>query len=214
MFRGREGNEERKRLVRIGGEMKKSSTIADLKPDKRNARKHNPRNIDMIEKSLQEVGAARSIVIDEDNNILAGNGTVEAAAQAGITKLQVVDADGETIVAVRRTGLTKKQKARLALYDNKTAELAEWDMDVLAGMDGDFLVGIIPDFDVTEVDAPGLLDGDRDPFQQMTFTLHDEQAATVTSAIRKAIDRGCDSEVNKNSNGNALALICEDFLRG
>jgi len=106
--------------------------IGQLRPDKRNARKHNARNIGMIEKALGEVGAARSIVIDEDGTILAGNGLVEAAAQAGIERVQVVDADGETIVAVRRKGLTPEQKAKLALYDNRTAELAEWDAEVLA----------------------------------------------------------------------------------
>lgn len=47
--------------------------IKDLKPDRRNARKHNPRNIDMLTRSLQEVGAARSIVIDEDDNSLPRN---------------------------------------------------------------------------------------------------------------------------------------------
>jgi len=85
----------------------------------------------MLAKSLQEVGAARSIVIDENGRILAGNGTVQAAGEVGIERVQVVDADGETIVAVRRTGLTEAQKRRLALLDNRTAELAEWDKDVL-----------------------------------------------------------------------------------
>lgn len=114
--------------------------IKDLKPDKKNARKHNPRNIGMIEKSLQEVGAARSIVIDEEGNILAGNGTVEAAGNAGITKVKVVDADGSTIVAVRRSGLTAKQKQRLAVADNRTAELAEWEPEVLAELAEDGLL--------------------------------------------------------------------------
>ena len=86
----------------------------------------------MIENALREVGAARSIVIDENDTVLAGNATIEAAAQAGIEKVQVVDADGETIVAVRRRGLTPEQKARLALYDNRTAELAEWDEQAVA----------------------------------------------------------------------------------
>jgi len=89
--------------------------------------------------SLQEVGAARSIVIDEDGRILAGNGTVEAAAEAGITRVQVVDADGETIVAVRRRGLTEEQKRRLALLDNRTAELAEWAAPVLEALRDDGL---------------------------------------------------------------------------
>jgi DNA modification methylase len=110
------------------------TSIADLKPDPANARKHNPRNVGMIERSLQEVGAARSIVIDEDDVVLAGNGVLEAAALAGIERVKVVDADGSTIVAVRRSGLTDEQKRRLALYDNRTAELAEWDADVLAAV--------------------------------------------------------------------------------
>lgn len=106
--------------------------LRDLTPDPANARRHNPRNVGMIERALNEVGAARSIVIDEHGVILAGNATIEAAAAAGIERVRVVDADGETIVAVRRSGLTNEQKKRLALYDNRTAELADWDELVLA----------------------------------------------------------------------------------
>ncbi|OQC57678.1 MAG: DNA methylase [Verrucomicrobia bacterium ADurb.Bin018] len=115
--------------------------IGQLKPDPRNARKHNPRNVGMIEKALGEVGAARSIVIDEEGVVLAGNGVLEAAGNAGIERVQVVDADGETIVAVRRKGLTPEQKAKLALYDNRTAELAEWDTEVLADIGKDIDLG-------------------------------------------------------------------------
>jgi hypothetical protein len=105
--------------------------IKDLIPDPKNRRKHNPRNLGMLTDALHKVGAARSIVIDEQNEILAGNGVVEAAADAGITKVQVVEADGNTIVAVRRTGLTPEQKRQLAIYDNRTAELAEWNLEQL-----------------------------------------------------------------------------------
>ena len=61
-------------------------------------------------------------------------------------------------------------------------------------------------------DFPELKDGDKEPFQQMTFTLADEQAETVKEAIRKAQEEGCESEVNQNRNGNALAMICEVFI--
>lgn len=115
--------------------------IGDLKPDARNARRHNPRNIGMIADALHEVGAARSIVIDEDGNVLAGNGTVEAAAQAGIERVRVIEADGNEIIAVQRSGLSKRDKKRLALYDNRTAELAEWEPDVLAE-ERDILAGM------------------------------------------------------------------------
>jgi len=110
--------------------------ISDLIPDAQNARAHNPRNVGMIVNALHEVGAARSIVIDEQGNILAGNATIEAAAEAGIENLHIVEADGETIVAVRRSNLTPEQKKRLAYFDNRTAELADWDSaQVLADLD-------------------------------------------------------------------------------
>lgn len=106
--------------------------IRDLTPDAQNRRKHTPRNVGAIVASLQAVGAARSIVIDETGQVLAGNATVDAAAEAGITKVLVVDVDGQTLVAVRRRGLTPSEKRRLAIDDNRAAELAGWDLEQLS----------------------------------------------------------------------------------
>jgi hypothetical protein len=129
--------------------------IRDLVPDPANRRSHNPRNVGMIVDALHQVGAARSIVIDEDNVVQAGNGVVEAAAEAGITKVRVVDVDGSTLVAVRRSGLTPEQKRALAMFDNRTAELAEWNAaqlqaDALAGVD------LSPWFSASELTALGI----------------------------------------------------------
>jgi hypothetical protein len=108
------------------------TTLGELTPDPQNARVHTPRNLGVIAEALQDVGAARSIVIDEAGVILAGNATVEAAGQVGITKVRVVEASGHELIAVRRRGLSPAQKARLAIADNRAAELAEgWDADVL-----------------------------------------------------------------------------------
>lgn len=106
--------------------------IGDLVADPHNRRTHSPRNVEMIAAALRSVGAARSIVIDEGDGVLAGNGVLEGAALAGITKLQIVEADGDTIIAVRRRGLSEEQKRALAIYDNRTAELAEWNIDQLS----------------------------------------------------------------------------------
>jgi DNA modification methylase len=106
--------------------------IKDLIQDPANRRAHSPRNIGMVVDALQHVGAARSIVIDEANLILAGNGVTEAAAEAGITKVRVIDAAGDELIAVRRSGLTDDQKRALAIYDNRTGELASWDLEQLA----------------------------------------------------------------------------------
>ncbi len=153
---------------------KKPTHIKDLVGDSQNRRKHNPRNVGMVVDALHKVGAARSIVIDEDNVILAGNGVIDAAGEAGITKVHVVDADGSTIVAVRRSGLTDSQKRDLAIYDNRTAELADWDLEQLqadakAGIDlsaffrDDELAALlasqnVPDFAPVGEDEQGRLD--------------------------------------------------------
>jgi len=105
--------------------------ISQLKFDKRNPRKRTQRNLKIITDSLQEVGAARSIVIDEDDSILAGNGVVKAAALAGIEKVIEIEADGDTIIAVRRRGLTEEQRQKLKYYDNRSAMLADWDIEVI-----------------------------------------------------------------------------------
>lgn len=106
--------------------------LARLKPDPKNRRTHGKRNKAMLLDSLNAVGAARSIVIDEDDVILAGNGIAEQAPDAGITKVQIVEADGQTLIAVRRRNLTPEQKRKLALFDNRSAELAEWNPEQLA----------------------------------------------------------------------------------
>jgi DNA modification methylase len=127
-------------------------SLGEMQHDPKNARRHTPRNVGMIETALKEVGAARSIVIDENNVVLAGNATIDAAGAAGIERVQIVDADGETIIAVRRTGLSDKQKARLALYDNRAAELAEWDPDVLEQLDREVgLGGLFTDDELQEL---------------------------------------------------------------
>lgn len=117
MSEGREG-EEIKRLE-------------DLHQDEENARRHNPRNVGMIADALREVGAARSGVIDEEGRILAGNATWEALGEAGIEKVRVVKASGDEWVVVQREGLTERQKRRLALFDNRSAEVATWSPEMI-----------------------------------------------------------------------------------
>lgn len=110
------------------------SKVGDLTPDPKNARRHPERNLEVIADSLKTVGAARSIVIDEHGVVLAGNGVCQAAPLAGISKVRVVDAEGDEIIAVRRKGLTNEQKTRLALADNRAGELSEWNPEQIKSM--------------------------------------------------------------------------------
>jgi hypothetical protein len=109
-----------------------TTTLATLRPDPANRRRHPERNVEMIAASLREVGAARSLVIDETDEVLAGNGVLAAAPRAGISKLRIIEARADTLIAVRVRGLTDGQKRALAIFDNRSAELAEWNLDQLA----------------------------------------------------------------------------------
>ena len=110
-------------------------SLEDLHQDDKNPRVHSQRNMSMLARSVEDVGAARSGVIDENNTILAGNGTFEALRDAGITKVRVVPTDGNEWVVVQRTGLSRAQKDKLKLYDNRTAELASYDKTNLEALD-------------------------------------------------------------------------------
>jgi hypothetical protein len=105
-----------------------------LKHDPKNARKHSERNLEMISHSLQAFGATRGIVIDEDGTVLAGNGVLEAAKQAGIENIRVVESDGREIVAIKVSHLTPEQKAQYAIADNRTTDLSEWDTESIQSL--------------------------------------------------------------------------------
>jgi len=125
----------------------------------------------LIKESLERYGAARSIVIDEDNRILAGNGTIEGAKAAGIKNLRVIETDGTEIIAVKRTGLSEEEKVGLALADNRTSDLSDWDADMLKQLseeqditpwfEEDDLAEIIGE--VEQLPAEGLTDADDVP---------------------------------------------------
>jgi site-specific DNA-methyltransferase (adenine-specific) len=127
------------------------ATLSDLKQDHKNARKRTQTSASLLQESLQRYGPARSIVIDEDNRILAGNGTVEAAINLGIDGLRIIDAAPDELIAVRRTGLSEDQKVGLALADNRTADLAEWDAEMLQQLSKEH--DIAPWFEDEDVEA-------------------------------------------------------------
>ena len=106
--------------------------ISKLTPDPNNARKRTPLSASVIRKSLEQFGAARSIVVDENDVIRAGNGTFEEAGQLGIEKVLTVEVDGNTIVAVKRKGLTEEQWKQYAIADNTASDFTTWDFDILS----------------------------------------------------------------------------------
>lgn len=90
--------------------------MAKIKLDKRNYRKHSDKNKDIINKSLKELGAGRSILIDSENEIIAGNGVFEQAEKQNI-KIKIVETDGTELIAVKRTDLKTGDKKRNNVFN-------------------------------------------------------------------------------------------------
>ena len=136
------------------------SNIKELKFDKNNFNKHTEFGMSLLSKSLQELGAGRSILIDKDNNIIAGNGIVEAAGQVGLENVKIVETTGDEIVAVKRTDLSlnSDEGRRMALADNATAsvDLAWDDSELRESFDEEELKGwgvlLAPEIDWAKVD--------------------------------------------------------------
>lgn len=109
--------------------------INELTQDQHNFNKGTAKGKKLMNKSLKELGAGRSILIDKNGNIIAGNKTQKAAIEAGITKVRVIETTGDELVAVKRTDvdLDSKKGREMALADNAASRLnLEWDEVELA----------------------------------------------------------------------------------
>ena len=108
--------------------------ITDLVFDDKNFNKGTQYGKSLMEKSLSKFGAGRSILIDKNNRIIAGNKTTENFAELGLENVQIVETDGKTLIAVRRTDidLDSPEGREFALADNQTAKTnIDFDFDIL-----------------------------------------------------------------------------------
>ena len=106
--------------------------MTKIKFDKRNYRIHDERNKDLIRKSLNECGAGRSILLDADDEIIAGNGVYEQAKELGMP-VKVIETDGTELVVVKRTDLKTDddKRKKLAIMDNSTSDSSKFDIQLL-----------------------------------------------------------------------------------
>ena len=190
--------------------------IDSLIPYAKNARVHDETQIAQIAGSIKEFGFNNPVLIDKDNGIIAGHGRVMAARKLGLTEVPTILLDH----------LNETQRKAYILADNRIAINSTWDNEMLSlelmdikddvslamlGFNVDELDALLKEISSTEL--PNLPNGDKQPFQQKTFTLHDEQFNIVDDAITKARTNPIiDTGLNDNSNGNALTLICEQWL--
>ena len=115
--------------------MAKKLKLSDLQQDPSNLNLGTERGRNVIKQSLAELGAGRSILVDKNGYIIAGNKTAAAALDAGIEDVVIVETTGDRVVVVQRTDLdlsTDPKAKKLAVTDNRASELGlNWDIDAL-----------------------------------------------------------------------------------
>lgn len=185
----------------------KQVPVADLIPYERNPRK-NDNAVEAVAASIRRFGFLVPLVIGADNVIVAGHTRLKAAKKLGMKTVPCVVADD----------LTDEEMKAFRLADNKVAELAEWDMELLPLELADLTVDMtdfgfaaITDEEFSEDFT--LDDGEKKPFQQISLTLHDEQAELLHAAIRYVYDNGMVNETfgNENHNGNGIYEVVRQW---
>lgn len=132
----------------------KKAKLKDLIQDDRNLNNGTERGQELIEKSLREFGAGRSLLLDKNNRIIAGNKTHKNAEALGMDDVIIVETDGTKLVAVKRTDvdLDTKKGREMALADNATVKAdLDWDTDMMKDVGEDFGIDM-NDWDVEIVE--------------------------------------------------------------
>jgi DNA modification methylase len=145
--------------------------ISELIPDANNANLGTERGRYMLEKSIQDLGFGRSLVLDKHGRIIAGNKSHEVAGAVGLSDVLVIETDGTQIIAVQRTDLDleEDEKAKLlAVVDNRTSEISlNWDAEILLELD-------------KEIDLSGFFTDDE--LNQLSLSLNDEEEGSGGSS--------------------------------
>lgn len=187
-------------------------SISEIRPNENNPRfikDYKFKKLVNSVKEFPEMLKLRPIVVDSNMVVLGGNMRLKACKEAGLKEVYIIKADE----------LSEEQKREFIIKDN--VGFGEWDWDLLAnewnsveledwGMDNWQNMD-----DIETSDEFTLPDGDKEPFQQMTFTLADAQAEVIKNAIadvKKTEEYNyVETFGNENSNGNALYLIISQW---
>ena len=184
--------------------------VEDITPYENNARKHTDADVQTIINSIKEFGFSDPVGIWGENNIIVeGHGRLIAAKRLGI----------EEVPCIRLDHLTDEQRRAYALAHNKTAEMSDWDFDLLDTELGDILDIDMSEFgfDLEDIspddfgDDFTLPDGDKSPICTVTFTLHEKQKELIDYALSVVKDEISETFGNTNQNGNALYEVVRQW---
>ena len=185
--------------------------IASIKPYDKNPRR-NDDAVDAVANSITEFGFKNPIIVGSDLTIIAGHTRWKAARKLGLKEVPVIIA----------SDLTPEQVKAFRIIDNKTAELADWDLDLLKGEMDDLDINWsefgfdddVGDECIDMDDAFGeefsLPDGDRADIEHMSFVVTHQQAEIVREAINCVEGGGTDE--GGNPNGFRISEVCRQWL--
>jgi DNA modification methylase len=166
-----------KNITIVEPERLESMAVADLRPHERNPRTHSKKQVEQIAASIKRFGFTNPVLVDRDGQVIAGHGRIEAAKLLGMA----------TVPVLRLEHMTEAEKRAYVIADNRLAELAGWDNDLLAlelaavsELDSDFDLALTG-FDVAEIEA--LLNGLESGEQQEEEPVQIDEQAPVVSRV-------------------------------
>ena len=182
--------------------------LEDLTMYENNPRK-NDLAVDKVAKSIEEFGFKVPLVIDRNGVIVCGHTRYKALQQLGWT---------EPVPCVIADDLTDEQVRAFRLVDNKTGEIADWDMNALAleleNTDLEWAGFDMPSFDENEFGTDFTLPEDeQSEIRTMTFTVHASQKELIERCIEQVYEDEAVNETfgNTNHNGNGLYEVVRQW---
>ena len=175
--------------------------IDALIPDDKNLNQHTEFGTSLLEKSVERFGLGRSILLDKNNRIIAGNGITETAGSKGLEDVIIVETTGDKLVAVKRTDidLDSREGRELALADNATANAnLSWDVKNMAEVTTEYSIDP-QEWGVSEFAPPA------EPEKELK---EDDFTPPDTASIKTSIKRGDLFEIRKG--GICHRLLCGD----
>ena len=147
--------------------------IEELAQDTHNFNRGNEQGQQLMERSFKELGAGRSILLDRNGNIIAGNKSQKAAIAAGIKKVRVIETTGDELVAVKRTDvdIDTAEGRKMAYLDNLTTQVnLTWDETEIQAVQADVEGFDVGDFGVSIDQLPGNPFDVKEPTGETTQT--------------------------------------------
>lgn len=183
-----------------------NKNIDELIPYENNPRK-NDNAVDYVANSIKEFGFKVPIIIDKNNEIVAGHTRYKASLELGLKEVPCIIADD----------LTDEQIKAFRLADNKVGEKSEWDFELLDEELNNLDIDMSQfGFDEINADDYGidfdLPNGEKSNIEQMTFTLASEQATIIKSALDMVDVTDIETYGNENKNGNRLFGVVKQWV--